>query len=153
MPCVGAPLAEGGHLAAIDLDLVLAQPALGGQRPGAVALDGARRLAIDDAGRLHRLEQFHLRPDAVLLRLDVAIEQQAGKPAAADADAVAVEDRPQDLGIEREAPPRLHAGETGDTRLAQAFFQRHVVAQFREVVVPPRDGGNAQLGLHVLLRG
>ncbi len=48
------------------------------------------------------------------------------------------------------AAAHLHAGEARRTRLAQAFLQRHVIAEFRQIVVPPRDGGHAQFGFHVV---
>src|SRR6202035_763542 len=42
---------------------------------------------------------------------------------------------------------RLHAGKASDAGLTQAFLQRNVVREFREVVVPPRDGGDSELCL------
>ena len=85
MPSTGAPFREGRHLAPVSLDLVLRELRLGRERRRAHALDRARRLAIDDAGRLRGDEEIHLGADAILLALDVAVEQQAGEPAAADA--------------------------------------------------------------------
>ena len=60
------------------------------------------------------------------------------------------QDRQHDLGIVGKAAALLHAGEAGRARLAQAFLQRHVVAEFRKIVVPPRDGGHAQFGFQVV---
>jgi len=144
----GAPFAEGGHFAAIGLDLFLGELALGGKRRGAVALDGAGGLAIDDAGSADRLEQGHLLRDAIFLRFDVAIEQQAGEPAAANLDAVLVEDGAQDLCVHRKPAAGLHAGKAGLRGLGKASFQRNVAADFRQVVVPPGDGCNAEFGFH-----
>jgi hypothetical protein len=46
--------------------------------------------------------------------------------------------------------PLLHAGEPSRARLAQAFFQRHVIAQFRKIIVPPRNGGHAEFGFQFM---
>src|SRR5579883_2751793 len=81
------------------------------QRRGTYALNRARRLAVDDAGRLGRNEEVHLRADAVLLALDVAVEQKAGEPAATDADPIAREDRPKFRHAHGKAAASLHAGE------------------------------------------
>ena len=43
--------------------------------------------------------------------------------------------------------PYFHAGEAGRARLAQAFLERDVVAEFGKIVVPPRDGRHARVWL------
>ena len=145
----GAPFGESGHLMAVDFYLVIRELRLGRQRLGAVALDGAGGLAIDDARRLGRDEEIQLGADAILLSLDVSVEQQAGEPAAADRDAMASQDRPEFVHVHREAPARLHAGESGDARLPEAFLEADVVGEFGEVVVPPGDGRYSKFGFHV----
>ena len=149
---IRAPFAESGELAAVGLDLILVETRAHGQRRSAVALDGATRLAIDDAGRVGRLEQLHLRGDAVLLFIDVANQQATGEPAAADAHAVLPQDGLKHRRVHREAAAGLHAGEAGLAGLPQALLQRDVVAQFGEVIVPPGDRRDAKLGSHLLLQ-
>ena len=93
-----------------------------------------------------------MRGDAILFRLDIAVEQQPGEPAAADADAVFFQDRSEHCRVEREAASGFHAGEAGNARLPQAFLQRNVIAQLGKIVVPPGDGGDAQFGFHLFLQ-
>jgi hypothetical protein len=76
--------------------------------------------------------------------------KRPGEPAAADADPVFGEGRPEFVHVHREAAEGLHAGESSDARLTQAFLQADVVAGFSEIVVPPRDGGDSELGFQVL---
>ena len=147
---VGAPLAEFGDAAAIGLHLVVGEFWLGGQRLGTIALDRAADLAIDDAGCTNSLEQVDHRLDAILVPGQVLIDQRAGEPAAAKRDVGFLQDRQHHLRVVGEAAAHLHAGEAGRARLAQTFLQRHVIAQFHEIVVPPRYGGHAQFGFQVV---
>ena len=50
--------------------------------------------------------------------------------------------------IEREPPPRLHARKARNRGLTQTFLERNIVAQFREIVIPPGDRGNSEFGFH-----
>ena len=150
MPRSGAPFAELGDALCIGFHLVVREPGLAGQRFRAVALDGAADLAIDDARRVHGLEQVDHRLDAILVLRDLFVDQRTGEPAAAKGHVGLLQDRKHDLGIFREAAAHFHAGEARRARLAQAFLQRHVIAEFRQIVVPPRNGGHAQFCLHIV---
>ena len=67
----------------IGLHLVVGEFRLCRKRLRAVALDRAADLAIDDAGRVDRLEQLDHRLDAVLVGRHLLVDQRAGEPAAA----------------------------------------------------------------------
>src|SRR5918993_4026341 len=149
-PLLDAPFAERGHLVGVGFDLVLGELRLGGERSRPVALNRAGGLAVDDAGCAGGFEEGYLLGDPVLLRRNLAVEQQAREPAATDADVVLRQDRAQDRRIHWEAAACLHAREAGHTRLAKALLEADVVAQLCEVVVPPGDRRNAQLRFHAL---
>ena len=150
MPCSGAPFAELGHLAGIGLHLVAGQHRLGGERLGTVALDRAADFAIDDARRIDRLEQVDHRQDAVLVGSDrPSLTSVPENQPPQSVTSAALQDRQhQCIRIFREAAAFFHAGEAGRARLAQAFFQRHVIAEFRKIVIPPGDGRHAEFGFH-----
>jgi hypothetical protein len=120
------------------------------KRGGLHTLNGARGFAIDDAGRLGSLEEGVLLGDPLLLHLDIAVEEKAREPAATDRDAVFRQDRAQLGHVHREAAAGFHAGEARDRGLAQAFLQAHVIAEFRQVVVPPGDRGNSKFRFHLI---
>ena len=119
---IGAPFAKRRHLAGISPDLVFIQFRLGCQWPGAVALHRPRGFAVNDARRFGGNEEIHLRADAVLFHLDIAVEQQTGKPAATHRHAITRHDRPQNRRIHRKPPAGFHAGKARLLRLAQAFL-------------------------------
>ena len=96
----------------------------------AVALDRAADFAIDDAGRIDRLEQLDHRRDAVLVGGKILVDQRAGEPAAAQRHVGGRRIGSITCGIVGKAAALLHAGEAGGARLAQAFLERHVVAEF-----------------------
>jgi hypothetical protein len=74
---LGGPFAEGRHLPGVGLHLVVAEPGLLRQRDFALALDRAADLAVDDARRIHRLEQLDHRGDALLVGRDLFVDQRA----------------------------------------------------------------------------
>ena len=145
------PVSEFGHPPGIGLHLVARKLRLGRQRLRLVALDRAAHFAIDDARRVHGLEQVDHRLDALLVGLDRFIDNGAGEPATAQRDVGLLEDWHHFGSRLREAAALLHPGKTCRARLAQTLLQRHVIAQFRQIVVPPGDGRHAKFCFHGII--
>ncbi len=109
-----APFGEGGHLAAIGLDLVLREFRFGGERRRALALDRARRLAVDDARRPTALNNSIC---AAMRSFSCSMSPLSRRPEnqpPQTRDSLAGEDRSEHLRVHRETAAGLHAGEAGD---------------------------------------
>ena len=149
MPCSAHHSPNSVTFLRIGLHLVVGELRLGGERLRAVALDRAADLAIDDAGRVDRLEQLDHRRDAVLVGRHVLVDQRAGEPAAAQ--------RHVGRLAGSAASPSGSSGKrrpfSMPVKPAERDWRRHSSSDTSslssdQIVVPPRDGRHAQFGFH-----
>src|SRR5262245_53264948 len=73
-------------------------------------------------------------------------------PAGDEVEAMAGEDRRELRRLPRKLAAHLGAGEAGDVRFAEAYFQRRIAAERGQVVIGPGDRIDAEPNGHVFPR-
>ena len=147
----GAPFGKRGQFAPIFFDLCLIQLQFTGKRCRLIALDCTRGFTINNTGCPHGFEQLKLRGNPVFLGFDLAAQQKPREPTPADRNPVALKNGAQNRRVHWKTPPGFHAAIAGFAGLAQAFFQRNIIAELFQIIIPPSNRGDAKLCFHLLI--
>ena len=132
------------HAAAVIPHLGIRQRRTAGERHVAPGLNGVRGFAVHEREGVELAEELHLVFGPLFLFFDRVHEQLARVPPRHEREPVPFEDRPQLLRRQRILAARLRARIARLRHLRKAGVERRIAAELREIVVRPRDGGDAE---------